>query len=281
MSQIYLNGLIIGSIVFVVPLLVTLIFYFFNIKLNAIKITYLYAFITGLLLVLAIFGFINEAKNLLFEYYQKNNLEINNLMIVVIIASGAIIGVVFGILTKWIYTYRNKKANSNLSINKQSQKKFHDKLMSIIFLLIHNLIDGIILGFLLYDSGSKIFQIENIGLLIAFVLHLIPTTICIYYINILKTNNKRNSFLLAISSNLIIVPFIFVGITITHYAINVYWLFPFLLSATSGSLIFVSIIDFSPEFLTKYSLGTKEWISMTVFITIGIFIGLVLSIIQN
>ncbi|WP_412031974.1 hypothetical protein [Malacoplasma muris] len=289
MQNLYLNGLIISAIIFVAPFIVTLLFYGFKIKLNQIKITYLYAFVTGLLLVLSIFGFIHESYMLLKDHFANVNQEPNMIIVVSVIVSGVIIGVCFGIFTKWIYFYKTKKQckNHNQNIHgecvyeEKENPKFHDKLMSIIFLFIHNIIDGIILGFLLHNSGEKILHIENLGLLIGFVLHLIATTICIYYINLLKTNRRHNSFWISVSSNLIIVPFIFVGIAITYYSTSVYWLFPFLLSSTSGSLIFVSLMEFIPEFIHKHHLCTKEWFYMMIFITIGIVSGFALSLIHT
>lgn len=289
MQNLYLNGLIISAIVFFVPLLVTLVFYLFRIKFNSIKITYLYAFVTGLLLVLSIFGFINESYMLLKEHFEVNNEHPNMLIVVGVIASGVVLGVCLGIFSKWIYFFKTKKQCDNHKNNlhgdcvyeQKQNPKFHDKVMSIVFLLMHNLVDGIVLGFLLYDSGEKILQIENLGLLIGFALHLVATTICIYYINLLKTNKRHVSFLLAISSNLIIIPFIFVGIAITYYSGSIYWLFPFFLSITSGSLIFVTLMEFIPEFLHKHHLCTKEWFFMMVFITIGIALGFGLSLIHT
>lgn len=84
--------------------------------------------------------------------------------------------------------------------------------MPIILLLGHRLVDGIVLGFMANTANNAIAQFDNWGMIIVFVIHLIPTSIIIYLIQLDIQNNQRfKSFLITTGILALMIPFTLLG----------------------------------------------------------------------
>lgn len=292
MSINYLNGLIISALVIFTPFLFTFIFWLLKINLNKIKMVYLYAFTTGLIIIIGGFGFLKESYENLHEYFSINKNSLSQIIITSIISVGVLTGFLIGIIIKYLFIFNNKRMCKNHKKNicsdcvfddQQEKKVNKNNLIPIILMSFHKLIDGLSLGFLMYESQNTLMSISNLGIIIGFIIHIIPMTIVTYYLVLEKNNNKQPfvCLLKANVSNLIIIPFIFIGISVSNNLDSIYWLIPLLLSISGGTLLFTGIMELAPEFLHNNHLCTKEWFITVVWLMIGILLAVVLTIFHN
>lgn len=287
----YLNSLIISLIVIFVPFFITFFFWLFKIRLSKNKMVYLYAFTTGLLLILSCFGFMKESYFHLEEHFEGKENYISTIIIISVISSGIVLGLLFGIVCKLFFLFKSKKQCKNHKKNIHGDCAFDDdqvikknnKLVGMFLIVTHKCIDGLSLGFLEYESTGQLMQLNNLGIIAGFIIHIIPMTIVMYYF-MLDQNNYKKPFLTllnASSKNLIIVPFIFLGILINSSVQNIYWLMPFLLCVSGGSLLFTSIMELAPEFLHKHHLCTKEWFFVILWLSIGVVLSISLTLVHK
>lgn len=287
----YLNGLILSVIVIFIPFFITMFFWLFKIKLNKNKMVYLYAFTTGLLLILSCFGFMKESYLNLEEYFHNKENYISTIIIISVMSSGIILGLLFGIVTKLIFLFKSKKQCKSHKNNIHGDCAFDDdqiiknnnKFVGIFLIVFHKCIDGLSLGFLQYESAGELMQLNNLGIIAGFIVHIIPMTIVMYYF-MLDQNKYKKPFITLIkasSTNLVIIPFIFLGILISINIQNIYWLMPFLLCVSGGSLLFTSIMELAPEFLHKHHLCTKEWFFVILWLSIGIVFSIALTLVHK
>lgn len=292
MSINYLNGLIISALVIFTPFLFTFIFWLLKINLNKIKMVYLYAFATGLIIIIGGFGFLKESYENLNEYFTNNKNSLSQVIITSIISAGVLTGFLIGIIIKYLFIFNNKRMCKNhkknicgdcVFDNKPVIKTNKNNLIKIILISFHKLIDGLSLGFLMYESKNELMSISNLGIIIGFIIHIIPMTIVTYYLMLEKNNNKKSFIcLLKINANnLIIIPFIFIGVAVSNNINSIYWLIPLLLSISGGTLLFTSIMELAPEFLHNNHLCTKEWIITVLWLMIGILLAVSLTIFHN
>lgn len=284
--MIYINGLIISSIVFFIPLIICFIFYIFKVKINSIGYVYLYAFTTGLVLILSTLGFLRESYDLLSHYFEEKQNKFDKVISISVIVAGVVIGFLIGGCCKLVLFIKSKRECKNHKFLKNDQTCAFDqeevvfyknnKLVGPILLVAHKLIDGLSIGFLLIESGNNFFQINNLGLIIGFILHIIPTTIVLYYIYVEIFKSNLKSFLYSTLSNLVIIPFIFIGILFKNVINDVFWLNPLLLSIAGGSLLFTSILELAPEFIHNNHLCTHKWFYMFLWFSLGIIISICL-----
>lgn len=287
----YLNGTILSLIVIFIPFLITLFFWLFKIKLNKSKMVYLYAFTTGLLLILSCFGFLKESYVNLEQYFHDKENYISTIIIIAIMSFGIILGLLFGIVSKLIFLFKSKRQCKNHKNNIHGDCAFDDekiikdnnKLVGIFLIIFHKSIDGLSLGFLQYESTGQLMELNNLGIIAGFIIHIIPMTIVMYYFMLDKNDYKKPFIILlkSTSTNLVIVPFIFLGILISTSINNIYWLMPFLLCVSGGSLLFTSIMELAPEFLHKHHLCTKEWFFVILWLSIGVVFSIALTLVHK
>ena len=289
--MVYLNGLIFATLVFFVPLVFCFLLFIFKWKLSLIQNIYLYSFTTGLVLVLSTLGFLKESIDLLNHYFENDFNKFKNLIIILVIVSGLIIGFLIGGICKFIFFVISKRKcknhqflTENESCSFHNEEKFiikNNKLVGAILLVGHKIIDGLSIGFLLNESQNELFKIENIGLIIGFIIHIIPTTIILYYIYCDIIESQLKSFLWSSFSNLIIIPFIFLGILITTLIQNIYWLIPLLLTIAGGVLLFTSIFELAPEFIHNNHLCSHKWFFTFLWFAIGVILSIILTSIHS
>lgn len=299
MLNVFINILILLSISIGIPTIIVAGLSLFKFKINKHIQTYLYAFTAGLIIILGTVGFLSEA----ITHAKENFLNANNnhiamrwqdtLIVISVIAGGSILGIIIVLLSRIIFTkLSNKKGDLH---SKHLDHNHHEflfnpsdidnktlKWIPILLLLGHRLVDGIVLGFMANTVNDSIANFENWGMIITFALHLIPTTIIIYLIQLdIQNNNRLKSFLITFSILILMIPFTLIGGFLINSIKSIWWLMP-LFYAISGSLMTIaSVLEIIPEFIHNRNASLKQWIYTTLFLGSGIVISLLLITIHS
>lgn len=288
LSIISLNAFLISAIIVLISLLITIPFLFIRKPIPPKLKMYLYSFTSGVTIILATFGFLRESYHLLETYFvtnHTNDLEKISLIITIII-SGVLLSAIIYILIEWISSKRlQKTANCSHKhvehiFNLTNDHKGLNASVAIVALLLHKLTDGLSLGFLI-SINNQLFVFNNIGLIISFLIHMLPILIISNFFQLdLKIEKLKiiiNTFLIS----LFMVIFTFIGTFIGYFTISIYWLLPFLFSMSGGILVFMSIIELVPEFIKNKAMQTKSWYIAIIFFILGIILSLFLSLIHT
>lgn len=298
MLNVFINILILLSISIGVPTLVVGFLSLFKFQINKKIQTYLYAFTAGLIIILGTVGFIMEAITHVKEHFERinnsNELTLQNTLYMIgLIVGGSLLGILIVILSRIIFTkisskqgdlhHEHKEHNHHEFLYNPSDidnKKM--KWLPIFLLLGHRLVDGIVLGFMANTINNEIAGFENWGMIIIFALHLIPTTIIIYLIQLdIQNNNRLKSFGITFLILVLMIPFTLIGGFLINSIQSVWWLMP-LFYAISGSLLtLASILEIIPEFIHNRNASLKQWIWTTIWLGSGIIISILLITIHS
>lgn len=289
----FINILILLSLAIGVPGLTVGFISLFKIRIGNNVRTYLYAFTAGLVLILGTVGFIAEAITHSKEYFSSEShatlSAIDTIKIISVVAGGAIIGVIIVMLSRYIFTKLTGKKNdfhdhhsdhnhAEFLFNASDIDNKKIKWLPILLLLAHRLVDGIVLGFMANTSNLNVIaQFDNWGMIIVFVLHLVPTSIIIYFIQLDITDNKRfKSFIVTVLMTVIMVPFTLIGGFLINGIESIWWVMP-ILYAISGSLMTLgSILEIIPEFIHFRNASLKQWMYTTAWLSSGIILAILL-----
>ena len=299
MLNVFINILILLSISIGIPIVIVGGLSLFKFKISKQIQTYLYAFTAGLIIILGTVGFLSEA----ISHAKDNFLNSNNnhaalklqdtLTIIGVVGGGSILGIIIALLSRVIFTkLSNKKGdlhNEHLDHNHHeflfNPSDIDNKAMKwipILLLLGHRLVDGIVLGFMANTIDGGIANFENWGMIITFALHLIPTTIIIYLIQLdIQNNNRLKSFLITFAILVLMIPFTLIGGFLINSIQTIWWLMP-LFYAISGSLMTIaSVFEIIPEFIHNRNANLKQWVYTTLFLGSGIVISILLITIHS
>lgn len=267
-----------------------LFFYKKNISNNT-KI-YLYAFSAGLLAILSTLGLmrngIESLDHHLIEYFPNN--KYLDLTKIGLIASSAAIGLFLSVLIKVLVFKISAKKNlkkASASFNhsccviniEDLVKTSNGKILSIIVLSSHKIIDGIALGVLVSQNQDAI-NLDNFGIILLFIIHDIPVMIVLFFEQKNKIKNIKIFFYMVLNV-LISVPFIFLGGYAGEYFIssnNTFWIIPFLEILTGSSLLFTTLMEIIPEFIHNKHLCSKHWYLTVLWLSIGIILASILTL---
>lgn len=291
-----MNSLILIALCFGVPFLSILICSCFKIKLSDGSKMLLYAFTTGLIVILGGVGFIGEAFENLNHASEENgamaylgSYTVITIVKIAIIVSGAIIGVGLIFFVRWL-TFKNKK-----EVHKSHELHGHNdhivnytdidcedasKKNGLILLLSHRIVDGISLG-LLTKGAIEIGHFDSWGMIVTFVVHLIPTTIVVYLTQVDMYKSKGKALLHSFWMLLINLPFVLIGSFFAYGIEKIYWLMPLLFTISGTILIVLSIIEIVPEFIHNKEMQTKKWYIVILVMSLGIVLGLLLLCIHH
>lgn len=299
---IFENISLLSLIIIAAPMLISLCLLFVKNKLSNNSVIYLYAFSTGLLIILSTLGLIKEGYDGVEDILSHSStIELHSdqeiIFKVLIIGFGVLSGLIIAIVIKTlVFKIQNKKI---LKISSESKHHLHDdakccvvnveeiikkngKLAAIFIVSSHKFIDGISLG-LLANSAETLFGFENIGIIILFIIHDLPITIVIFFLQRSANVSKAKTFLYIFLISIITVPFMFlggfVGDVLTENP-QVSWLFPFLECLAGGVLLFTTIMEFVPEFIHNNHLCSKHWFITVVWLCAGIMLSLIMSLIH-
>lgn len=288
LSIISLNTLLISSIIIFSSLLLTVPFLFIKKQISSKWKMHLYSFTSGITIILATFGFLRESYHLLENHFilnKTNDLEKVSLIIVIIV-SGVLMSAIFYLFIEWLSSKRLKKtAQCNHNhvehiLNLTNDHEHINASIAISALLIHKLIDGLSLGFLI-STNNQLFIFNNVGLIVSFLIHMLPILIISNFFQLDLKIKKIKIVINTLLISLFMVLFTFVGTFTGYFTINIYWLLPFLFSMSGGILVLMSIMELVPEFIKNRSAKAKTWYITIFFFITGMILSLILSLIHT
>lgn len=299
--NIYIQGLILSSIIVGFLILTVTFLHVFKIKIPKERLKYLYAFSSGFLLVTAIVGQWVTARHKLTSHWEQVNEKLKDTdpslsqttISIIILVCGIIVGSLMAFGIKKLSTNSNHTHSSNLHSNHQHDKndkhapllntpienmheiKTHNDRKAVIYMILtHRLPAGLILGILLvnFNSGSE-FAFAS---LLAFILHIIPELIIIYYARIENGDTRVKSLIFSLTVKFLLIPFIFLGILISNYidvnSSGTFWIIPFMLAIAGIVMIWGSIFELGPLFI-----HSKDNVNEMYKLIFTFIIGLTLS----
>ena len=281
--NIYVQGLILSSVIIATLVATVSVLYVFNIKMPKQRLRYIYAFASGFLIVTAIVGQWVTARANITNHWEgvgRKRLNIPNGIEADIdpTVSQTIIGIVIllaGTLLGTLMAYGLKKATTHNHDHPEGQHKGHnhdkhthpdalssrevvlheskvhkEKAPVIWMILAHRVPAGLLLGILLvnFNNGGE----YSLAALLVFILHTIPDMMIVYYARIKAGYSRKNSFVFSILVKLIFIPFIILGIATSTYIGNessAWWIIPTLLSIAGVVMLWGAIFELAPTFM--------------------------------
>lgn len=294
-SVIATNSIIIGLLVIVFPILIVILLSFFKFKFSKKISLYLYAFATGLIMMLGVFGFLREAYVMVNNHFSNAVDYVSITLTIVIIVSGCIFGLIISFLIRYLVVKTNSKGHGkdhqstfikdgyehNENIFNLNDIKNKEKWIPLFLIIFHKLIDGLSLGFLISTSTTIFGFASNFGLIIGFIIHIIPTTIILYYIQIEMKTSKVKAILNIFYMSIAIIPFIFMGGYFGDAIKSIYWVLPFLYSFSGTIMVFIAIVELIPEYIHNRIMDNKCWYLSTTYLSIGLVLGIILTLIRT
>ncbi len=316
--DVFVQGLIIVSMIIPTLFLSLIIVYFININFLKKNIKQIYGFTSGFLIITAIVGlFVTGGRDSLFrslEYFQAkqehNDVSIdhehslsfsNSLIVMSVFLSGIIIGTFLGFMIKKY----SLKINHSHSVEQEKHTKNHltkghshildtraeiidefkkDKKAFIYMILTHRMPAGLTIGFLIINlnNGGEFAS----SILFAFILHIIPEIVITYIAKLKTKSNRKNSLKFAFLTQLIIIPFIFIAISIGHFGHlydfqnheKLFWILPLFLIISGILMIWASIFELGPAFV--HVENTKETYKLILSFVIGLTTSMLIQIIH-
>lgn len=311
---VFANTSLLSLLIIGIPMLVTLGLFLVKKNMSENFAVYLYAFSSGLLIILSTLGLIGESNHGVSELmthggiYEELPLVNQTLIKVGIVGGGTIVGLIVAITIKIsIFKYHRRKSNSfngatllehNHShheddhhvhndqkccvVNMEELIKKNGKLSSMVIISSHKFIDGISLG-IFASEATGIFQFDNIWIILLFIIHDLPITVIIYFTQKVNKVSKPKILLYTLILNLITVPFIFIGGFAGHsleHQPNLALVVPFIQAFAGGVLIFTTLMEIVPEFIHNHHLCTKHWYITVLWLSCGIVLSLIFTLID-
>ncbi|WP_029513396.1 ZIP family metal transporter [Mycoplasmopsis primatum] len=274
--------LIVLSIIVIVPFLVNLVFAFTKEKLNKKGTVLLYAFMCGFFITMALFGFLKESL----EISSVNNNAIYNENIkiygwnILVVVGGLALGLCFA----WLVRFLIRLSISNKISKDKTARLFlhshdiahdhhndqehehqiapnHDiqnahvtenkpgyKIVAILLLLLHRIPEGFLIGFIISGIENKGITSTSFAFLISLILHLIPEQIIFYYRQREMGWSRAKALTISTLCLLLFLPAMIIGAYSGHHIYGIWQLRAVVQSFIGGVFIFLSILEFLPEF---------------------------------
>ncbi|MCV3733621.1 ZIP family metal transporter [Mycoplasma enhydrae] len=243
-----------------------------KIKSNEKSLIYLYAFSTGMFLMLGAFGFLREgyemAHNFTHSKYFNQTEMIRTITVMGIMGISSLIGFSIVIGGRYLFVKKSK-------IDPHSKHEEHnhsDHLISfrdidnpkaawlaILMLLSHRIIDGFFIGYTIFKIVAKGNSFSSATLLlVTFTLHILFEIVIVYFRQIQYGEKIGKAVLYNFLTFLAIVPFIFLGAyTGTFLGKRFEWILSGILVMGGVIVIFTSIFELVPEFIHIRNKDTK------------------------
>lgn len=267
-----------------IPLMYGLLLPVFKPKISKNANKYLYAFSSGFFLIMATVLFIGESKIELEEYFKTvlTNNEIGSKAITGLIIGGVIlVGLLVSLGLKYLFASKSSNAlehnhdHDNLIFNLNDHNP-KSKAFAIFFLLSHRIPDGLIIGTLcsqIAKDGNGV-NITNIVFLCSFIIHIIPEELIIYYRQIDMGISKKKATLNSLIAIASIIPLIIIGAIISWFSQANQVAIAIIQLVSASFLLFISIVEFIPEFIHDLKNNGKAWYLIILIWIIGVVIGL-------
>lgn len=277
--NIYTQGIIVATIMVVLLTLTVWILHTFKVKVSRVKLRYVYAFSSGFLIVTAIVGQWVTARHQLSNHWTTLNKTATNdgdanwwqtILSMIIIFGGILVGTLIAYRIKKMSTHshdedqreahkghghKESRAHNhifNSPVEVVHESKTHKSKSAIVYMVLtHRLPAGLIMGILLvnFNNGGEF----SFAALLAFILHIIPELIIIYYARLENGDTRIQALIFSIGVKLLLIPFIFLGIVISNYidmsSNYTFWIMPMLLSIAGIVMIWGSIFELGPVFI--------------------------------
>ncbi|PYF43592.1 ZIP family metal transporter [Metamycoplasma alkalescens] len=229
------------------------------------SLIYMYAFSTGMFLMIGTFGFMREgfetAKRFTHGEYANFSSEfIRTLVVVAILGISSLIGFMVVIGGRYLFV-----KSSKVELHKAHEEHSHsDHLISfkdidnpkaawlaILMLLSHRIVDGYFIGYAIF----KIIWTRNtfssfLMLLITFTIHILFEIAIVYFRQIQYGEKKSKAILYNFLTFLLIIPFVFLGaFTGRVLSGNLEWIQASILTMGGSIILFTSVFELIPEFI--------------------------------
>lgn len=292
---ILINLLIYILILLSVPLISMGIISIFKIKVTNKKSIYLYAFSTGMFLIIGAVGFMKEGYILLEQWFHDNseagglkftggNLALEQTYIALIVGISSLIGLTIVILGRFLLTRKSKELHKDHNEHDHSEHfvSFSDidnpkeAWTAILMLLSHRLIDGLVLGLSVYQLTNNGVNKGNLALIITFNIHLLLEVVIVYYRQIQYGEKKSKAILFNFITLILIIPIMFLGAFIGKFLNKVGWLIPSLEILGGAIIVFMAIIELVPEFIHYRNENRKVIYTTLIVFSLSIVLTLIL-----
>ncbi|WP_052169626.1 hypothetical protein [[Mycoplasma] anseris] len=280
---IFINLLIYIVVLLGVPTIFLAFLSLFKIKTSNKRSIYLYAFSTGMFLIIGAAGFIKEGFFKL-EYYfhdPKSGAQITQGSLIkeqgyiaLIVGGAALIGLLIVIVGRYLFikyskvemhAHHNEHAHSDHLVSFKDIDNPKAAWTAILMLLSHRIIDGLVLGISVYQLTALGYHKANLALIITFNVHLLIEVIIVFYRQIQYGQTKGKAILYNFITLILIIPIMFLGAFLGQYINNIQWLEPFLYCMGGAIIVFMSIIELVPEFI-HYRNESPKTIYITLFV---------------
>ncbi|WP_412031707.1 hypothetical protein [Metamycoplasma buccale] len=293
---IFVNLLIYILILLAVPALFLTIISFFKFKISGKKTIYLYAFSTGMFLIIGSAGFIKEGIILLEQWfhdkgsngglkYTGGSTTLEQTFIALIVGISSLIGLTIVILGRYLFVKKSKTephehhsdhAHSDHLITFRDIDNPKAAWMAILMLLSHRIIDGLVLGFSVYQMSGSGYTNANVALIVTFNLHILLEIVIVYYRQIQYGETKKKAILYSFLTLLLLIPIMFIGAFLGKYIDRVGWLLPSLQIMGGAVIVFASVIELVPEFIHYRNEGVKTIYGTLITLAVAIIFTLVI-----
>ena len=279
---------VISAFVIGVPLIYGICLPIFKPRISPRAYKYLYAFSSGFFIMMSTVLFIGESKTHLEEEFItifSDNIVLAKTITGIMIASLILVGLLFSLGLKYFFAKHFK----GKAINSENETKHdHDELIfnlndhnpkskafAIFFLLSHRIPDGLIIGTLATQiAKSGDINPVNIVFLCSFLIHIIPEELIIYYRQIQMNIPVKKATINSLIAVCSIIPLIVLGSVITWFSLNNEFAIHVVQLIAASFLLFISIVEFIPEFIHDVKTNGKEWYIIILIWIIGIAIGI-------
>lgn len=292
---ILVNLLIYILILLSIPLIFMGIISLFKVKVTSKKSIYLYAFSTGMFLMIGAAGFIKEGYVLLEQWFHDSSTTgglkytggkpaIEQSYIALIVGLSAFIGLGIVILGRFLLTRKSKELHKDHEEHDHSEHfvSFSDidnpkeAWTAILMLLSHRLIDGLVLGLSVYQLTTNGVNKANLALIITFNIHLLLEVVIVYYRQIQYGEKKSKAILFNFVTLILIIPIMFLGAFIGKFLSKVGWLIPSLEILGGSIIVFMAIVELVPEFIHYRNENKKVIYTTLIIFALSIILTLIL-----
>ncbi|UUD36793.1 Uncharacterised protein [Mycoplasmopsis californica] len=301
----FIFGLIVSLALISIPILVAIFAPLIIKKPQKQLSIYIYAFVTGMFLILGSFGYLREAIEITSKGYNlassQNQIYLGNILIVF---GGALLGVVIAFYIKlivwWVIKRKTHLQNSvfvhvhgvghhdgeeehthvhdNVIFNKNDivelpkaqEQNSKNKWTALILLLGHRIPEGLLIGLSLYRlmMGYQNAAI-SVAFFISFVLHTVPEEIIFFYRQREMGIKPIVAVFNSIGAIALLIPFIFIGIYSAEYIMNEPFIQAFIMATVGSIMLFTALIEFLPEFY-HHKMNKKLWLTTIALLFVGI-----------
>ncbi|ACF07027.1 Uncharacterised protein [Metamycoplasma arthritidis] len=289
---ILVNLLIYIAILLGIPMLFLSFLSLFKLHPTNKKTIYLYAFSTGMFLMIGAAGFIKEGWVLLEQWFHKKDggllltkgiVALEQSFIAMIVGYSAMIGLAIVIIGRYVFIrtakvdFHKKHSDHGHSEHITSFRDIDNPKAAwsaILMLLSHRIIDGLVLGITIYQVTINGVNKANIPLIVTFNIHILLEIIIVYYRQMQYGEKRTKAILFNFITLLLIIPIMFFGAFLGKFLDRIGWLIPSLEIMGGTIVIFMSIIELVPEFIhyrnekVKTIYGTLATIALAMVFTL-------------